>query len=165
MADPPEKSAKSLHEVELLELFGHLTAVLRRDGTAMQLERIRDHFDTWQFESKVRDALRGINDPERIGQIVSGLRRIARISEDRASDLDDRRETVRILGGGGSAALVGGALLAAFTLANPVTAVLAGLGGGFVAWRSAGASRRASREINCLRQIAAAAKRLSEFAE
>ncbi|ABF54099.1 hypothetical protein [Sphingopyxis alaskensis] len=132
------------------------------EATPEELEDIRDKIDSYRFRQNVRAALRGINDPEHIGQVQDALRKLQRRAESLGAKRTNPRDMFRIGGIGLSVGVFGSALVGAFSIAASPVLLVPMVGAAYIGWRSVSDSNHASREIEILRQIAEIAKELAK---
>lgn len=146
---------------DLLSLIAQFTEALNGEATPEELEDIRDKIDSYKFRQNVRVALRGINDPEQIGQVQDALRKLQRRAESLSAKRINSRDMFRIGGIGLSVGVFGSALVGAFSIAASPVLLIPMVGAAYIGWRSVADSNHASREIEILRQIAEVAKELA----
>jgi hypothetical protein len=150
----PRKTDDSAMSEPLITVLQSVTDVLDNFPNVADLRRLRDQLDSWLLRENIRRSLHGLNSPEQIGDIRDNLRALQRKAEELQSSRENNRENVRLTGLGGGAGLVGGAIIAALSIALPIIAIIPAAGGVYLMRRSKSASGKFTEEIRLLEQIA-----------
>ena len=139
---------------DVIAIFEALVKALQSDPSVKDLREIREQLDSHVLSANIRDALRRLNDQDRIGALRDAATRCRRTAEDLSAKRRDTRDIFRIVAIGGGAGLGAGAIAGAMALAAPAVALIPFIGAGFIVWRGITSSRAFSEEITLLANIA-----------